>query len=121
MLGGGKMNFSGPIPISASSFASIVLIGGLLAAEFGLPHREAFPPSQATSPEEQLHGVLSRARLSPPLRGPARQIRFSSDGRFLLVHVESGIYILGGDPLEMRAWIYARKFFPRDSRKTRGC
>jgi len=23
------------------------------------------------------------------------------------VHVESGIYILGRDPLEMRAWIYA--------------
>src|SRR5258707_14837476 len=103
------MNFSGPIPISASSFASIVLIGGLLAAEFGLPHREAFPPSQATSPEEQLHGVLSRARLSPPLRGPARPIRFSSDGRFLLVHVESGIYILGGDPFEMGVGVSARK------------
>ncbi len=106
------MNFSGPIPISASSFASIVLIGGLLTAEFGLPHRATFPPSQATSPEEQLHGVLSRARLSPPLRGPARQIRFSSDGRFLLVHVESGIYILGRDPLEMRAWIYAPEILP---------
>src|SRR5258706_13004358 len=106
------MNFSGPIPISASSFASIVLIGGLLAAEFGQPHSEAFPPSQATSPEEQLHDVLSRARLSPPLRGPARQIRISSDGRFLLVHVESGIYILGGDPTAVRASIYARKVIP---------
>ena len=98
------MNFSGPI---SSSFAGLALVGGLLTAGLGLPHHAAFPPSQATSPQEQLHGVLGRARLSPPLRGPARQIRFSSDGRFLLVQVESGIYILDRDPLEMRAWIYA--------------
>jgi hypothetical protein len=98
--------------ISASSLASLALIGGLLAAESALPHRAPSPRRHATFPQEQVHGVLSRAQLSPPLRGPARQIRFSANGKFLLVQVESGIYILSRDPLEMRAWIYAREILP---------
>jgi hypothetical protein len=43
----------------------------------------------------------------PALRGVPHQVRFSSDGKYLLVQVESGIYILNRHPLEIRTWIYA--------------
>jgi hypothetical protein len=35
------------------------------------------------------------------------QIRFSPDGKYLLVQLESGIYVLNHHPLETRTWIYA--------------
>ena len=63
--------------------------------------------SQTIQPPEQIHGVLSHSRLSPPLRGMSRQIRFSPDERYLLVQLESGIYILNRRPLEAQTWIYA--------------
>jgi len=70
-----KMNFSGPIPIQFRLRLCQHRADWWIAGSgVRLPHRATFSPSQATSPEEQLHGVLSRARLSPPLRGPARQI-----------------------------------------------
>jgi hypothetical protein len=86
-------------------------VAALLSAAFSLSGGQA-PSSQATSPRERLHGVLSRARLFPPLRGMPHQIRFSSDGKFLLVQLESGIYILSRHPLELRTWIYAPDVLP---------
>ena len=68
--------------------------------------------SQATQPQEQLHGVLSSARLAPPLRGMPRRVRFSSDGEYLFIQLESGIYILNRHPLEIRTWIYAPDILP---------
>jgi len=86
-------------------------VAALLGAAFSLSGGQA-PASQATSPRERLHGVLSRARLFPPLRGMPHQIRFSSDGKYLLVQLESGIYILSRHPLELRTWIYAPDVLP---------
>src|SRR6266436_175604 len=97
------MNLRKPISITIAFLTNIALIAA------GLRHIDSAesPPGQVKSPKEQLHGVLSSARLMPALRGVPHQVRFSSDGKYLLVQVESGIYILNRHPLEMRTWIYA--------------
>jgi len=46
------------------------------------------------------------------LRSTPQQIRFSSDGKYLLVQLESGIYILNRRPLEIQTWIYAPDILP---------
>jgi hypothetical protein len=68
--------------------------------------------SQVTQPPEQLHGVLGRTHLSPPLRAAPQQIRFSPDGKYLLIQFESGIYILNRRPLQIQTWIYAPDILP---------
>jgi WD40 repeat protein len=50
--------------------------------------------------------------LFPPLRGMPHQIRFSPDGKYLLVQLESGIYVLNRRPLETQTWIYAPDILP---------
>lgn len=81
----------------------------LVVLMFALATRRALSAAQADeAAEDQLHGVISRARLSPPLRAAVRQVRFSPDGRYLLVQFESGVYVLGRQPLAIRMWIYAQ-------------
>ena len=66
------------------------------------------PPAIANqSLGKELPGALSRARLSPQLQAAASQLRFSPDGQYLLVQMESGLFILDRHPLQVRAWIYA--------------
>jgi hypothetical protein len=60
----------------------------------------------ASSPE-QLHRVVSRHLLAPPLRGPAIQVRFSSDGKHVLIQDEAGIYVLTRQPLGLTLVITA--------------
>jgi len=97
------MNLRKPILICIAFLTNVALIAS------GLRHIDSAesPPGQVKSPKEQLHGVLSSARLTPALHGVPHQVRFSSDGKYLLVQVESGIYILNRHPLEIRTWIYA--------------
>jgi hypothetical protein len=97
------MNLRKPILITIKFLANVALIAA------GLRHIDPAesPPGQDKSPKEQLHGVLSSARLKPALHGVPHQVRFSPDGKYLLVQVESGIYILNRQPLEIRTWIYA--------------
>jgi hypothetical protein len=115
-----SVSFSRPILAGGSSpLNSLATVGALLAATLRLSGGPA-AESQATLPPEQLHGVLSRARLSPPLRGMPHQIRFSPDGKYLLVQLESGLYVLNRRPLETQTWIYApdilRARFSADSK-----
>ncbi|HEV2196530.1 MAG TPA: M48 family metalloprotease [Candidatus Acidoferrum sp.] len=49
---------------------------------------------------EHLSGVLSRKKLSDPLRGDIENFRFSPDGKCLLAQDEGGIYVLTRDPLK---------------------
>lgn len=49
---------------------------------------------------EHLSGVLSRKKLSDPLRGDIENFRFSPDGKYLLAQDEGGIYVLTRDPLK---------------------
>lgn len=97
------MNLRKPILITIAFLTNVALIAA------GLRHIDPAksPPGQDKSPKGQLHGVLSSARLTPALHGVPHQVRFSSDGKYLLVQVESGIYILNRHPLEIRTWIYA--------------
>ena len=106
------MSFSTRI-FAAVSTPLIGLTAGaaLLTAAFRLSDGPA-SASQVTQSPEQLHGVLSRTHLSPPLRSTPQQIRFSSDGKYLLVQLESGIYILSRRPLEIQTWIYAPDILP---------
>jgi hypothetical protein len=101
------VSFSRPILAACSSpLSNLAAVAAFLAATFSL-FGGSLPLSQTIQPPEQIHGVLSHSRLSPPLRGMSRQIRFSPDERYLLVQLESGIYILNRRPLEAQTWIYA--------------
>jgi hypothetical protein len=101
------MNPRKPILVTIAFLTNVALMGVMLAAGLRPTDPAESPPGQDKSPKEQLHGVLSSARLMPALRGVPHQVRFSSDGKYLLVQVESGIYILNRHPLEIRTWIYA--------------
>jgi len=106
------VSFSRRILAAGSSpLNSLATLGALLAATLRLSGGPA-PELQATLLPEQLHGVLSRARLFPPLRGMPHQIRFSPDGKYLLVQLESGIYVLNRRPLETQTWIRAPDILP---------
>jgi hypothetical protein len=97
---------AGSLPLNR--FAVLAVLAGVTLALSG----GAAPAAQATLVQEQVRGVLSRSRLSPPLRGMPQQVRFSPDGKYLLVQLESGIYILNRRPLELQTWIYAPDVVP---------
>src|SRR6266436_206058 len=48
--------------------------------------------------KEALHGVISKQRLSPPLRSDIMHLRFSPDGRYLIAQDDSGINVLAREP-----------------------
>lgn len=55
--------------------------------------------SYAATRGESLHGVVSKTRLEPPLRGEVTYLRFSPDGRYILSQDDSGIDVLTREPL----------------------
>ncbi|HMI50198.1 MAG TPA: WD40 repeat domain-containing protein [Candidatus Saccharimonadales bacterium] len=57
-----------------------------------------------SKPAEKLHDIVSRQRLMPPLRSDSL-VRFSPDGRHLLVENSEGIYLLTTSPLKLVAYI----------------
>jgi hypothetical protein len=106
-----SVSFSRRILAACSSLNSLAAVAALLAATLRLSGGPA-PESQAALPLEELHGVLSRARLSPPLRGMPHHIHFSPDGKRLLVQLEAGIYCLNRRLLETQTWMYAPDVLP---------
>ena len=103
------MHLSKAILIRIALLSKLALLGVVLAAGPAPWHS---PESRQGQDKEQLHGVLSSARLAPPLRGMPRRVRFSPDGEYLFIQLESGIYILNRHPLEIRTWIYAPDILP---------
>jgi hypothetical protein len=70
---------------------------------------------QAERRLEKLRGVLSRQRLTPPLRSANVTLRYSPDGRYVLFQDPSGIYVLSRAPLKALGYIdaphsYAARF-----------
>jgi hypothetical protein len=63
--------------------------------------------SQAQRPREKLHGVVYRQKLTPPLRSSNNTLRYSPDGRYLMLQNPSGIYIFSREPLKFRDYIVA--------------
>jgi WD40 repeat protein len=57
--------------------------------------------------KEQLHEVLRRAKLDPPLQSDMHYLRFSPDGKYLLAQDESSIYVITREPLAAKFTIYA--------------
>jgi hypothetical protein len=106
------MSLHKPILTSIAFLTNVALIGVVFAAGPPQVDPAESPAGQDKSPKEQLHGVVSAARLTPALRGVPHQVRFSSDGQYLLVQVESGIYILNRRPLQIQTWIYAPDVLP---------
>ena len=47
---------------------------------------------------EALHGVISKQQLSPPLRSDIMHIRFSPDGKYVIVQDDAGITVLTREP-----------------------
>lgn len=56
--------------------------------------------------------VLSRQRLDPPLRSGNRRVRFSPDGKFILLQDDSGIRVFSREPLEEKFYIPAARVLP---------
>jgi WD40 repeat protein len=50
--------------------------------------------------KEQLHSVISRQVLDPPLRSEVTRLRFSPNGRYLLAQDDVSIDVLSRDPLQ---------------------
>jgi WD40 repeat protein len=55
--------------------------------------------SSAATRGESLHGVVSKTRLDPPLRGEVNYLRFSPDGKYILSQDDGGIDVLTREPL----------------------
>jgi hypothetical protein len=90
------------------------LLGFLISAGLAEHHlitvSSASP--QAARPAEDLHSVLSRRALSPPLQNAAVTLRYSSDGRYLTVQNTSGVYLFSREPLRLTAYFSAEDIYP---------
>lgn len=63
-------------------------------------------------PREDLHAVISRQRLSPPLRTADFAVRYSSDGKYILLQNQSGIYVVSASPLKLQTYIRTGPSYP---------
>ena len=66
---------------------------------------------QASGSAEDLHAVLSRHALNPPLRNAAVTLRYSPDGRYLMVQNTSGVYLFSREPLRLTAYFSAEDIY----------
>jgi hypothetical protein len=97
-----------PLPRAISSLIFFLAIS--------LPHL-ACPPflissPQSDHPRQKLHSVLSQSVLSPPLRAAEATLRFSPNGKYLLLQDASGVVILRTSPLAVIFLIPAADFYP---------
>ncbi len=89
-------------------------LGFIAAVGFvGLPLVAVFAaPTQSSRPAEDLHDVLSRHALIPALLDAAVTLRYSPDGRFLMVQNTSGVYLFSRKPLRLTTYISAEDIYP---------
>jgi len=91
-------------PLLRSSAAAFLIHFQLLAIASAIP--------QSARPREELHGVLSRQTLKPPLRNADVVLRYSPDGRTLMIQNPSGVYLFSREPLTLRAHMAAEEVYP---------
>jgi len=91
-------------PLPRSSAAAFLIHFQLLAIAPAIP--------QSARPHEELHGVLSRQTLKPPLRNADVVLRYSPDGRVLMIQNPSGVYLFSSEPLTLRAHMAAEEVYP---------
>jgi WD40 repeat protein len=70
------------------------------------------PAGGSLGPVSGLHGVLTKAQLSPPLQGRLRAIRYSPDGHYILVQDESAVYVIRRSPIAVLFAFPARLALP---------
>jgi hypothetical protein len=104
------------------SVSSLLALLTLISILFVPGSANSLPP-QFTQHREKLHDVVSRQRLSPGLRQGKVLIRFSPNGRYLLLQDAAGIYVLSREPLQMIGYLEAPHNYPAvftaDSRSVR--
>ena len=104
--------------MNGSSTPSIPLLWPLLrlpaAALLGFVQLLAIAAAtpQSAEPHEELRGVLSRQPLKPPLRNADAMLRYSPDGRTLMMQNPSGVYLFSREPLTLRAHLAAEEAYP---------
>src|ERR1700722_1024702 len=80
---------------------TLLLLGRFVFGDVGL--YLASTESRAVGEASQLStSVLSKSQLTPPLRTPVRELRFSPDGKYILMQDESTISVLTRAPLAIR-------------------
>jgi hypothetical protein len=89
--------------LRVSCYCASLVIGladaGPVLAQRALPQTER--------PSEKLHGILSRQRLTPPLRSATANLSYSHDGHYLLLQDRAGIYVLSRNPLKLLGYVDA--------------
>jgi hypothetical protein len=86
-----------------------IVVAFLLQPQF-LSVASALP--QKPRPQEDLHGVLLRQPLKPPLRDASVTLRYGPDGHSLMVQNPSGLYMLSREPLRLRLHSVAEEVYP---------
>lgn len=91
-------------PCAILGLAALVAASCLPAPSSALPQRALL--------HDELHGVVSRRELTPPLRSGALSVRYSPDGLYLMVQDPSGIFIFSRNPLRLIAFAVADSTYP---------
>ena len=77
----------------------------------GWPFHAQGLPDQRPRPAASLHNVLSQQKLKAALREVNLHLRFSPDGRFLLVQSSSGFFVFSTNPLRPILYLDADNLF----------
>jgi hypothetical protein len=103
-----------PSPTSSSVFPRLVL-GRVMLLAICAHSLFLFPSPQSDHPPQKLHSVHSQTVLTPPLRSPEVALRFSPNGKYLLLQYASGVTVLSTTPLAIvfhipTGYIYPAQF-----------
>ena len=71
-----------------------------------------FSSPQSDPPRQNLHSVLSKSVLTPPLRSPEATLHFSPNGKYLLLQDASGIAVLSTTPLAIVFYFASGDLYP---------
>ena len=97
--------FAGPQRVVLSRAAALALF----ALPILLP---AGSSSQGLRQHEDMRGVLSRRPLVPALRNTPVEVRFSPDGRTLLIQDSGSIFVVSVQPLKLTSFVSAEYVYP---------
>ncbi|HKV60439.1 MAG TPA: hypothetical protein VJO16_00880 [Candidatus Acidoferrum sp.] len=100
------------LPTAVSPLLLSLVLDCLVLLALGSRLPLLFSSPQADHPRQKLHSVLSQAVLTPPLRSPEGTLRFSPNGKYLLLQDASGVAILSTAPLGLVFHIPSGNIYP---------
>jgi WD40 repeat protein len=89
-----------------------LLFGSVIILAIGRSPALSFSAPQSDRPHQNVHAVLSQAVLTPPLRSPEVTLRFSPNGKYLLLQDASGVALLSTAPLGILLHIASSDIYP---------